>query len=286
MNLPRRHHTIPEFLLRNFTDSSGSNYYFRKTADDRRIIKTSPRNVFVERDVNSTIGADGQLDPAFEEHLSKLDGLASAAIAKILHSIRGDQLPALNSNDRIVLNYFVCRQWTRVSDVMAPIVENAPFERLVADAKQEAVSKGEAFSLSEEEAILADKQRLLHNARVQSMAEPSARVMSMLEARGLTIFHLPNAGLAFVLGSNPVLKSTRDGKSDLRDLGVEVILSIAPDTALVLHGDSPDKFRVHPLHDRGLVRQHNEAVFAQSSGTVSQSRQLLRSLARRFNYRI
>lgn len=286
MNLPRRHHTIPEFMLRHFTDSSGCTYYFRKTADIPGIIKARPRNLFVERDVNSTIDADGELDPALEKHLSKLDGLASATIAKVLDSIRGNQLPDLNSNDRTVLNYFVYRQWMRVSDVMGPILDSAPFALLVEDAKREAVSKGEEFSLSEEKGILADKGRLLHNARVQAMAEPSAKVMSMLEARGLTIFHLPSAGLAFVLGSNPVLKSTRDGKSDLRDLNVEVILSIAPDTALVLHGDSPNKFRVHPLHDRGLVREHNEAVFAQSSGTVSQSRQLLRSLARRFNYRI
>lgn len=286
MNLPRRHHTVPEFMLRHFTDSSGSTYYFRKAAADRGVIKASPRNLFVERDVNSTIGADGKLNPVFENQLSELEGLASATIAKILESIRGGHLPCLNSNDRIILNYFVYRQWTRVSDVMGPIVDSAPFDRLVADAKQEAVSRGEAFSLSEEEEILADKERLLHNARVQSMAEPSARVISMLEARGLTILQIQRSGLTFVLGSNPVLKSTRDGTSDLRDLDVEVVLAIAPDTALVLHGDSPDKFRVLPLHDKSLVREHNEAVFARSSGTVSQSRQLLRSLARRFNYRI
>ena len=134
--------------------------------------------------------------------MSKLDGLASATIAKILDSIRCDQLPDLNSNDRIILNYFVYRQWTRVSDVMGPILDSAPFERLVEDAKQEAVSKGGTFSVAEEKEILADKERLLHNARVQSMAEPSAKVMSMLEARGLTIVHIRRARLAFVLGSN------------------------------------------------------------------------------------
>ena len=286
MSRPRRQHTIPEFLLRNFTDGSGCTYYFRKVESDASIIKVSPRNVFVERDRNSIIGPEGQIDSSLEEHFSQLEGLACDVILKLLDSIRSDQLPEINTNDRIVLNYFVYHQWTRVPDVMDGIVRNTPFEEMVEDTKKEVLAKGGTVSLREVKEILDDKERFLHNARVQTMAAKSEKIIPWIEARGLTIFHIRSPGLSFVLGSNPVLRSKGNTKNDLSDLSVEVSLPIAPDTALALHGGSPDKFRVHPLYDRQIVRAYNEAVFAQSTGTVSMSRQLLRSLAKRFNHRV
>ena len=286
MNKPRRQHTIPKFLLRNFTDSSGCTYYFRKTEADLGIIKISPNNLFVEKDRNSIIGPNGDMDYSLEDHFAELEGVASATINKILDSIRDDKMPVIDSNDRIVLNFFVYHQWARVSDVMDRIVQNTPFEKMVENAKQEVVARCGTVSLSEENEILADKKRLLHNARVQTMATKSGKVIPMLEARGLTIAHIRQQQLGFVIGSNPVLKSTRNGKSGLDDLDVEVILPVAPDTALVLHGESQNTYRVDVIDNRQMVRGFNEAIFAQSSGIVSQSEQLLQSLAGRFDDRV
>ena len=51
MNLPIRHHFIPQFILRNFTNDDGYLYCYSKQA--RRMFKSPPSNVFLKKHLYS-----------------------------------------------------------------------------------------------------------------------------------------------------------------------------------------------------------------------------------------
>ena len=284
MTKPRRQHTIPQFILRHFVEDKGRIYYFRKSNVDRGIIPTTPKNTFVEGDAYSIRTLEEAIDVSVENKFSKIESLAALSVSKILEAIRNDRMPSLTQNDRIALNWFIYHQATRVPDVTDRIVAETPFEQMVQDAKEQILAQGGTVPLEQERELIESKDQLLHNARVMAVGTTSEKVMPYLEKRGLTILHIVRDDMCFVIGSNPMLRSTRNGKSHLADLDVELHLPVASDTALVLHGSSPEKFIVRVVKDRDWVRDFNERVFAQSSATASGSRQLLVSLARRFNY--
>ena len=284
MTKPRRQHTIPQFLLRHFVEDKGRIYYFRKANPDRGIIATTPKNTFVEGDAYSIRTLEEGIDVSVEEKFSKIESLAALSVSKILEAIRNDRMPSLTQNDRIALNWFIYHQSTRVPDVTDRMVEETRFEQMVQDAKDKILAQGGAVPIEQVRQLMESKDQLLHNARVMAVGTTSMKVMPYLEKRGLTIAHIVRNGMCFVIGSKPMLRSSHNGKSHLADLDVELHLPVASDTALVLHGSSPEKYTVRVLNDKGWVRDFNERVFAQSSATASGSRQLLVSLARRFNY--
>ena len=47
MNTPKKHHEIPQMLLRNSTDQNGSLYCYQK--EGNKVFKTNPSNVFVQQ---------------------------------------------------------------------------------------------------------------------------------------------------------------------------------------------------------------------------------------------
>ena len=281
MSEPRKQHTTPQFILRNFLDDEGLLYYFRKSTDDPKIVRTKPKRVFVERDTYSVKGPNQELDL---KQFSRLEGLAAPVINSVLGAVRSNRAPNLSTDDQSVLKDFIYFQWTRVSEVMDPIVDQAPFEHFIEIMKQQLLSMGGILSSEDEQELLENRDELMQRAKVIALREPSLRVMPLLERRKLTIDHISIPACFFVIGSSPVVKSIHQGGSDLNAPEIEVSLAVAPDTSLVLRSQSTQE--VHRVKDREAVQTHNETCFEQSRGIASNSRSLLVSLANRFNYRV
>lgn len=285
MSRAKRQHLIPQFILRNFTDSTGSIYYFRKESAERGIVKTTPKNVFVEADVYSLRKEGGQIDVSLEEKFSHLESAASPVVANILTAVSAGKTPMLSRQDRIVLNYLIYHQWTRVSDVMDPITAGVPFEQMVEDAKRRAEAAGQTVSAEDEQEIVASREILIQNAKVQALGSTSSKVMPLLQKRGLLIFHIETSDLSLCLGSNPIIRGRNNDSVSLEDLEVEVIFPIAAHTALVLRGGYPYSYQVRPLSDESIVRDFNDNVFRQSTAVAANSSELLTALAKRLDYR-
>ncbi|MXW37400.1 MAG: DUF4238 domain-containing protein [Acidobacteria bacterium] len=284
MSKARRQHFIPRFVLNNFTDDTGHIYYCRRSESHSAVVRTTPTNVFVEKDLYSIKGDNNNIDVSLEHQFSRLEHVASQIVAKILLAVRVNELPKLSRGDRIVLNNFVYYQWKRVSDVVNSVASGLPFERIVRDGKREIEAQGGTVPLEEEERLYRERDRLIHNAKVAAIASSSSKVMPFLQKRGLKIFHIGEKQLSLAIGSNPIVRGRHNDTTSLDDLDVEVILPIAPDTALVLSGGSPYSFQVRPLNDEHIVRDFNENVFRQSKAVASPSRQLLVSLVDRLGH--
>ena len=105
-NRPRRHHFIPEMLLRNFRNDEGLLW----VGDQRResCYKASSKNVFVKSNLYSSHDYIQGIDSyEYERTLSRIEGNASAAIASIIEQARNGRNPQLDSEDDEHLKEFV-----------------------------------------------------------------------------------------------------------------------------------------------------------------------------------
>lgn len=88
-----RHHYIPQFLIKNFTDADGLLHVYNKIND--RIVNTrqSPKAIFFERDRNTVDFSGHKLDN-LEKMYAELDGKISPDLQNILSnkSISPDEL--------------------------------------------------------------------------------------------------------------------------------------------------------------------------------------------------
>lgn len=72
MNKSRRHHYIPKFFIKNFTDDDGLLYIYNKEKDSILKNRQSPKGIFFEMDRN-TVDFSGQKLDQLEKVYSELD---------------------------------------------------------------------------------------------------------------------------------------------------------------------------------------------------------------------
>lgn len=72
MNIPKRHHYVPQMLLKHFTDERGYLYYFDKSREAPRVRKGAPLSLFKKDHLYSSLESDGTRDASLEMAFSKL----------------------------------------------------------------------------------------------------------------------------------------------------------------------------------------------------------------------
>src|SRR4051812_32306562 len=100
VNRPKRHHYVPQFLQSHFVDQGGRLHVYRKDRPELGVHVGTPKDVFVERHLYSTVGETGERNPAQELEYAKLDGAASSVIRKIITAARQSALPNLDAAER------------------------------------------------------------------------------------------------------------------------------------------------------------------------------------------
>ncbi len=120
MNTPKRHHYVPRFYLKHFTDADGFIWaYDRKTKEYRR---QSIKNTAVQQNYYKVRTKNGD-DAGIERLFSLIEGNAAKAIKKIKNK------KTLDINERQYLAAFVSFQITRVPDYRKEI--NETMEKLI-----------------------------------------------------------------------------------------------------------------------------------------------------------
>ena len=72
MNISSRHHYLPVFYLKGFTDADGKFFVFNKEINAVDVRERSPKSVFFEKDRNTVMTGDESND-FLEQIYSKLD---------------------------------------------------------------------------------------------------------------------------------------------------------------------------------------------------------------------
>lgn len=246
MSNPKRHHFIPVMLSRMFTDSKGRLYFFDKEYPANGIQQSTPKNLFVRRHLYTQYNRGGNRDNAVELSLADLEGRVSPIIRKIISSARMQRIPELTTGEKMIWSLYFYIQWKRVPGV---------FDRIGSEYEWIA-------QVAREYGDVADIERMMRNARVESVVDPGHQVLPILMRKGLGIAVAKNSDTSFVIGSNPLVKLSHPGRSHLSDPSVEFWFPLAHDVAVTPSPEGADKLVVA---EGSSIRAINTYIFEQSS---------------------
>jgi len=109
-NPKKRHHYIPVFYLKGFTNKDGYLYIYDK--DDKPVFESSPEGIAYENHYFSFLTPEGEKDSeTVENNIMSLEG----EFAKVLKKIQKED--TLSINDRIVFSLFVASMMVRVPNM-------------------------------------------------------------------------------------------------------------------------------------------------------------------------
>ncbi|WP_035983566.1 DUF4238 domain-containing protein [Leptospira meyeri] len=103
MTISWRHHYLPEFYLKGFTDKSGSFFAYNKKRDIIESRKYFPKSIFFKEKLN-TVFDDGKENDLIERLLSRLDSRFAPILKKIILS---NGQPSLSSEEKIEFLVFL-----------------------------------------------------------------------------------------------------------------------------------------------------------------------------------
>lgn len=278
MNAPKKHHYVPQLVLRRFCDGDGKLWLFNKKAPHLGVHSGSPESVFYETHLYS-LRENGVRDSSLETYFSELESSVAGVIEKLCSSGRLGFQPRLTAPEKRVWDEFMWFQWKRTPDSLTSTLSDFDFDRRLEDAIEEFEDQVRPITNLERENILSlpKKKELRENVRVKVMGHPGFNAQEVLENTGLAVAVVRKPNKSFVIGSRPVLKLTPPGETRLGQAGVEAWLPIAHDVAIcVIPGKGNEV--VLTLDDDRKLRDFNRTVLGQSTMIAGRSEALVKSL--------
>ena len=277
MSKPRRHHYIAQMHSKRFADSDGILHVFDKRFHHKGVQKRTPRNLFVEGDFYTQVDGEGTKDVSVEtEFLARVESDASPVIEKIVNAARRGCPPNLSAAEKDIWVAFSYIQFKRVPETREKYREDILQEMR---RKIDFIRRFRPFA-DRELSILDDEEtmaRLFRNSSIQSVRMTSVKVSGVLSEKriGVAVIRKPKPKRSFVIGSNPVVKMSKPGRSHLSDPTVEVWLPLARDVAVTPCPGERDK--VVSANDRH-IREINKSIYQQSTVVAGCSCEIIESL--------
>ena len=282
-NRPRRHHFVPEMLLRNFGDDEG--FLWVGDRKRRNCYRTKPKNVFVEGNLYSNYDyIHGTNSYEYEHTLSRIESNAKAAISSVIEQVRGGRNPQLESELNRNLKEFVIALARRTPESQERVFSESEgnFEE-VFDSVVKDLLKGAGYDVPEQDWFDQDPRVLRmkrtmkanHSANLAAgehhiLKEDSER-FSRETGWGVALICLPKR--SFVIGSHG-LTIMQDSVSFGGNW-----LPIAHDVAIQVTAFPDRGFRLClDRKNEAIIKSINRATTAQSDMIAGRSEALIRAL--------
>jgi hypothetical protein len=249
-------------LQRRFTDEDGLLYFFDKRDKSRCVRATSPKNIFVERDIYSTKNADGSKDASLESYYSLIEGEANAVIEKTVNAARRNSAPRLARSEKSDLDEFVHHLWKRAPDFFSEAWTTGDAERSIKSTTEEIERQHGPLAPELVEALgdPAIRARLEQNARVGALRNPGPLLGNELARRGLIVARIAVQAKSFVLGSLPVVELPRFGFAEHLQEGPEIWIALSWDVA-ISYAAPVGQEAFMPISEERRIRAFNKAAF-------------------------
>jgi hypothetical protein len=220
---PRRHHSVPHFLLQGFAKKKGrvwQTHVFDKR--DGRKFMASTRDIMVERDFNAIKTEAGVV--SLEGYISRLEDLAAPIVRRL---IEAQSASILTPNDRENIALFVALQLVRGTGYRAHFIDIAKQFRDTLIKRGMPVDDPQ-FEIPDDQAI---KLEALHE-----IATALPMYAGHLHAKDMVVFKAP-MGHEFIIGDNPVSLDNHKqfafrGNLGLAVEGVEIYLPLTKSLTL------------------------------------------------------
>lgn len=278
MTVPRRHHYVPVFIQRRFTNGDGKLFLYSHERRARGVYTSRPEDAFVQRDLNTVEEKDGSKNVELELWYSWFEGLIAPIVERIVSRARARKEPQLTADERNAWDNFVYHQQKRAPDTFKRLGLLDEFRENLAARIDEyhgsvrPLGEAERGNLMREDTIKAMIQR----ASVTARGRGGGEALDALASRGIGVCVIGPPGKSFILGDHPQSRMGPNG--DLRDTSTDLWMPIAPDVAVSPWGKAGTE---HLLVANGdAVRRINRVIFQQSNLVGARAEALLKSLAR------
>lgn len=276
-NQPKRHHYIPQFILRNFTDHNGKLYCF-----DKRLSKTFtsvPTNVFVKNNLNTHKYEDGTTSTHLESSLSKeIESPAAVVVEKIITSARhGDNLELTQSEQKVWINFLYAQLMRHPHQ--RDFVQNKNHIHQILDD----IECNTDHLIPEMRKYFEDperKKRMANNAwqnAVMPPQEDQGQVMPILKSRSIGTILLTKKSKSFVIGDIPIIRLPSP-ETSLQAPEVRLLYPVSKDVIIKWGLSDGDEYLLL-VSDNSCIRALNEASLRQSNIIAGCSEKLIQSLA-------
>lgn len=272
---PHRHHYIPRMILRNFLNDQQGLYFWRRSFPVGGVKSTTPENLFVEDDLYTVIGDEGERNVSVEHGFARMERAGAHLIRQILEIIRAGKRPRLEEETWEFLQHY---------RYFADKRSAAWHSRFLSDDEFNAVLKEVASQkrwTDEDRAWMRDPkdvERIKNNSRIAAqITAPPEELLAEMRRRGLAIYVAPPNG-AFILGDHPTALAKVGTAAAGAPGGRISFMPIASDMAIGYYA------RARVVHverlTRPQLRMMNEAMARQSVMIAGRSRELVSSLSK------
>ncbi len=284
-NEPRRHHYIPQVLLKNFLDDRG--YLWIGDKHQKKTYKASPKNVFVKKDLYALHDLTQSTKTyCYEKSFSKMESEVAPVVKRIIEQARNRRCPQLSPDERRVWKKFfiaIARR-TPESQKRVSAVGNRDvfYEVLKSRADELNFDLCDRDALYKDLRILKIKKKIESNANVKFAIGNSDNELKQTERfskeTGISVVVISNPRRSFVMGSHGLSIVKANSQNDPVQGGW---LPIASDVA-VRATTFPDREFLNFLkNDRTgdqFIKRINKSSYSHSNLIAGRSRILINSL--------
>ena len=285
-NNPERQHYIPRMLLKRFCDDNRRLW----VNDGDKIYHSKPKNVFVERDLYTTLDighASSAKNYECERALGDIESRAAPAVHQIIKQAHRGKCPQLSRSLRDAWKQFLLASARRTPESQKRVSAGSDFDDVFYEAAM-AVATRDSYPLPAKEILYSDLRvlRMAQIAESNSNAKFAAGYDPHLQRQtakfcgetglGVAVIRIP--GESFVIGSHGLAIVKSGVAQDRTDVGW---LPISYDVAVCATA-FPDREWLRFLdRDNGgaeFIVATNEASAKNSSMIAGRSQELVRSL--------
>ena len=273
----RRHHYIPQVLLRRFTDENGKLFVFDKKRPSIGVRESTPATLFVKRDLYAQTDHAGNRDASVEGAHATLESRVSPIIDKVVHAGRSLTEPRLTPEERACWDRFSFRLWSRTPDARRDVMDESGeyFRGLPKYLENRGPLSAELRAQMTDPAW---QRRIMQNAWAQMTVHDGYSVLDTLNSMGIVIASIKRRNKAFVIGNRPIVRIKWSSDPALVDATVGGWLPVSHDVA-VKPGGPREREAVISIAVED-IRGINEAILANSDTIAGRSPVLIASLAR------
>ena len=279
MSTPKRHHFVPDFLIRNFCVQENKAFWLRKNANLQTPSLMASDKVFVERHSNTFEASDGTKAYTVERQLGTLEGPTKLIFDQIKSSASLEKLPGLNLAQRGTLGEFVLTLYKRSPTIRKKYSSLHLVQEIVAESFLELDDRGMTIDDEMRKRLSSEDwaKRTGKEITVKATLAHGDIALPLLAAKGIYVAQPQSPKKSFILGSFPLLMLKGELSNGIKDALSECWLPISPTVALCLYGSANNE-ELRRLSDEHM-RYLNRLIWLQSESAIANSPQLLKSLA-------
>lgn len=277
----KRHHFIPQTILKEFCVSGRSTFYVSKNADSRVPQKRNIVTIFCRRHYNSFLEMNGEKNDVVEKFFAyRLDNYVPEWSAVFKSAIKDGKLEFANQASRFLFIQFFFNHIKRGPDFIEPIVQKASADIFHPNLESELNAEG--FELTEVDKLLLEdedfRETVISNSRVHNFSRQSEGILDRLASMGIYVATPMRSTKEFIVASQPVVRFEDYPFQQLGEPGVELWTTFSPRIAVGFAAPGAGSNCLQ--FDDTLVRKLNHQLTKQSTAIAARSERLLNSLTR------